>query len=162
MRSIGTIGLVILVFGLLASAHGRSEAAQPTSRPDLSDPDVIKWWAHCDLADGQRFITDGGLFIEARYLPNVPVPEKVVPPQGAERLLASKTDHEFALADLDQKDAAGHYVAPGGIHLGHKYIDALRGSPLKANLRMRGKGPNDPVLIVDGEKIVGVMMPIRS
>src|SRR4051812_36347740 len=160
MRSIQAIGLAMITCGLLASAYQSFGADPPATRPDMSDPDVVKWWAHCDTADGRRFLTDGGLFLESRYLPNVPVPEKTLPPQAPERLLQSTTDHEFALADLDRKGR--QYEAPGSIRLNHKYIDLLRESPVKANWRFRAKGPNDPVLIVDGDKVVGVMMPMKS
>jgi hypothetical protein len=122
---------------------------------------VVQWRAHCDLDDGRRLITDGSLLLEARYLPNVPVPEKSVPPQGAVRLLQSQTDHEFGLSDLSRTAADGHYLAPGPIQLNRKYVELLRGSSLRATLRFRGKGANDPVLILDGEKVVGVVMPMK-
>src|SRR4029453_16454055 len=174
MRSIDAVGLVIVACGLLASACDRPEsgkpaspaspgsppASQPTSQlADKSDPDVVQWRSHCDLDDGRRFLTDGSLLLESRYLPTVPVPDKSVPAPAAQRLLQSETDHEFALDDLHPKTAGGHYVAPGGMQLNRKYIDVLRGSPLKATLRFRARGPKDPVLIPDDQKVVGVMMP---
>jgi hypothetical protein len=164
MRSITAVALAIMACGLLASACHRSEAGEPASQPaaDEPDPDVVQWRAHCDLDDGRRLLTDGSLLLESRYVPNVPVPEKTVPAEGAQRLLQSETDHEFGLADLDRKAAGGHYVAPRGIHLNRKYVDLLRGSPLKATVRFRAKGANDPVLILDGKDVVGVMMPMKA
>ena len=164
MRSIRAIALVTIACGLIVSVHDRSAAGEPASQPadKPADPDVVQWRAHCDLEDGRRFLTDGALLLESRYLPNVPVPEKSVPPLRAVQLLKSETDHEFGLSDLDRTATGGHYVAPGPIHLSHKYIDLLRESPLKATVRFRAKGPNDPVLILDGEKVVGVVMPLRQ
>jgi hypothetical protein len=153
---------VIVVCGVLTAADNRSLAAEPASQPDKPDPDVVQWRAHCDLEDGRRFLTDGSLLLESRYVSAGPVPEKTVPPQGAQRLLQSSTDHEFGLADLERKGAGGHYVAPGSIQLNRKYIEYLRGSSLKATLRFAAKGPNDPVLILDDRKVVGVMMPMKS
>ena len=155
MRSISTVGFVILCCGLFA-------AGDPATQPDKTDPDVVQWRAHCNLDDGRRFITDGSLLLESRYAPDVPLPEQSLPAPGAQRLLQSETDHQFRLADLDRKAADGHYLAPGGIQLNRKYIDFLRGSPLKGTLRFAAKGPNDPVLILDGQKVVGVMMPMKS
>lgn len=156
------LGLLIVVLVLAISVHQRSSAREPTSQPDQpADPNVVQWRAHCDLDDGRRFITDGSLLLESRYLPNVPVPEKSVPPQAAVRLLQSETDHEFGLNDLDRNDG-GHYLAPGPIQLNRKYIELLRSSPLKASLRFRAKGSNDPVLILDDQKVVGVVMPMKK
>src|SRR5690349_9034294 len=142
--------LGILVCGLLASAYHTADAGEPTSQP-AENPDVVQWRMHSDLDDGRRFISDGGLLLESQYLPKVPIPEKSVAPQGVQRLLQSETDHEFGLNDLDQKSADGHYLAPGGIQLSRKYIECLRGSPLKPSLRFRAKGPNEPVLILDAQ-----------
>jgi hypothetical protein len=160
MRTIGVLGLVIVLCIFFTSFYALGE---PASQPDKpSDPDVVQWRAHCDLDDGRRFLTDGSLLLESRYLSNVPVPEKTVSPKGAVRLLQSETDHEFGLSDLSRTAAGGHYLAPGPIQLNRKYIELLRGSPLKASLRFRAKGSNDPVLILDDQKVVGVMMPMRS
>jgi hypothetical protein len=162
MRSIQTIGLVIIFCGLLTSAFDKALAGEPASQPDKPDPDVVQWRAHCDLDDGRRFFTDGSLLLESRYVSGAAVPEKSVPPQAAQRLLQTSTDHEFGLKDLNRKAAGGHYIAPGSIQLNRKYIDYLRGSPLKATLRFRAKGADDPVLILDDQKVVGVMMPMKS
>jgi hypothetical protein len=155
------LGLLIVVGIFLASVHQWSHARQAASQPDKpADPNVVQWRAHCDLDDGRRFITDGSLLVESRFLPGVSVPEKSVPPQGVVRLLQSLTNHEFGLSDLDRTDG-GHYLAPGSIQLNRKYIDLLRASPLKGTLRFRAKGSNDPVLILDDQKVVGVMMPMK-
>jgi hypothetical protein len=100
--------------------------------------------------------------LDSQYLSSVPVPQKSVPPLAAQRLFQSPTDHEFELGDLSRKDADGHYIAPGSIQLNRKYIELLRGSPLKSSVRFAAKGPNDPVLILDGKKVVGVVMPMKS
>lgn len=161
MKSINTIA--IMVFGFLASVYGRSAAADPPSQPaDKPDPNVVQWRLHSVFDDGRKFISDGSIVLESRYLPNVPVPEKSVPPQGVQRLMQSPTEREFGLADLEQKAGGGHYVAPGGMELNRKYVECLRGSTLKGTLRFRAKGANDPVLILDEKKVVGVMMPIKT
>jgi hypothetical protein len=175
MRSSRSIALVIMACGFLATPYSISAAAaaaaaaaadpasQPATKPvDKTDPDIIQWRFHCDLEDGRRFISDGSLLLESRYLPNVAIPEKSVPAQGAQRLLESETDKEFGLDDLTQKAANGHYAAPSGIQLNRKYIKRLRESRMKGTVRFRGKGLNDPVLILDEQKVVGVMMPIKS
>ena len=64
--------------------------------------------------------------------------------------------------DGERKAEGGHYLAPGGVQLNRKYVELLRGSALKGMLRFRAKGANDPVLILDGKKVVGVMMPMKK
>ena len=154
MKSITAVGCLVMLCGLFA-------AGEPSTQPAKTDPDVVQWRARCDFDDGRRFITDGSLLLESRYAPGVPLPEQSVPAQGALRLLQSITDREFGLADLDRRND-GHYLAPGPVQLNRKYIDLLRGSSLKATLRFGAKGPNDPVLILDGKKVVGVIMPMKS
>ena len=104
---------------------------------------------------------DGAMLLEARWVPDVPIPERAIPPAAAERLMASETERSFGLADLERTES-GHYAAPGDVHLNRKYVELLRGSRLKPTLRFRAKGPADPVLILDGETVVGVMMPVKS
>ena len=101
--SINAIALALMCFSCLAfigpiAAHAREPSSQPSDNLD-----VVQWRAHCDLEDGRRLLTDGGLLLDSTYLPSVPVPEKSVAPQGAQRLLASNTDHEFGLSDLERK-----------------------------------------------------------
>jgi hypothetical protein len=157
MTSSIAAALAVVVCGIAAAGR-----AAPAAAAGGADADAVRWSAHCDLGDGRRFLTDGALLVEAKYLPDVAVPEKSVGARGVERMLASETDHEFGPGDLKRKSDGGHYVAPGDIVLGHKYVELLRGSGLKGRLRFRGKARNDPVLILDGKKVVGVVMPIKS
>jgi hypothetical protein len=163
MKSINAVAVAMAVCGILASACGRCAAADPPSQPsDKPDPNVVQWRLHSVFDDGRKFITDGSIVLESRYLPGVPVPEKAIPQKSIERLLQSAGDREFGLSDLEQKAGGGHYVAPGGMELNRKYVECLRGSTLKGTLRFRAKGANDPVLILDEKKVVGVMMPIKT
>ena len=169
MKRVSAMAAIVIVSsGLGASTHEDAASARGPASPlpvaaNQQDADSVKWTAHCDLDDGRRLITDGSLIVEARYLPNVAVPEKSVPPQAAQRLMRSDTDREFGPDELERKGAAGgHYLAPGGIQLNRKYVELLRGSGLKGTLRFRGKGPSDPVLILDGKKVVGVVMPMKK
>jgi hypothetical protein len=156
------MALAIVVCGVMSAASLRSPAAAPASPPAVKpDPNLVQWRFHCDLEDGRRFIADGSFFVEARYLPGVPVPEQSLPPRSLQRLLQSPSDREFGLSDLEQKGVDGHYVTRGGLQLNRKYIDLLRSSPLKPAFRFRARGIIDPVVIVDGEKVVGVIMPMR-
>jgi hypothetical protein len=187
MKSINAPVLMIVLCGFLASACDRSEeskpapaagaaaaaadatpqavsrpASQPSQEANMSDSDVVQWRLRCDLDDGRRLISDGSMLVETQYFPNVPVPEKSVPAAAAQRLLQSETDHEFGLNDLKQKTGGGPYVSPRGVQLNRKYIKCLRESALNATLRFRAKGANDPVLLLDREKVVGVVMPIKT
>jgi hypothetical protein len=168
MRSTPAIGLAFIACAVLISASAAAEQRPPTSQPNqptrkpaLGSRDV-QCWAHCDLDDGRRFITDGGLLIEARYFPKVAVPERAVPGKNAERLLQSKTEREFGLDDLSKSGPDGHYRAPDSVMLNRKYIELLRDSSLAKTLRFRAKGNDDPVLLLDEKKVVGVVMPVKQ
>ncbi len=124
-------------------------------------PEPIQWKFQSDLTGGRKIITDGSIILESQYLPGVPLPGKNLPAPNVQRLLDSPTDREFGSSDLEQKGPDGHFVAPGPLQLNRKYIDLLRGTSLKSSLRFRAKGPLDPVLILDGQKVVGAMMPMK-
>src|SRR4051812_14436298 len=164
MRSSKTVVVAVVVSGFLAAACGWCAAgAEPPSRPaDKADLDAVQWRFHSVLEDGRRVISDGGFLLGARYVPDVPVPEKGVAPQGVQRLLQSATERGFGMSDLERKAGGGNFVAPGGVELNRRYVECLRGSRLQETVRFRAKGANDPVLILDGTKVVGVMMPIKS
>jgi hypothetical protein len=161
MALMRVVGVALIVSVLLIPSYARSDAGDTAAHPNNSNPDVVQWRFYCDL-EGRRVLSDGSLLLESLYATTGPLPEKSVPPQAAQRLLQSPTDHEFSLADLDRNEVNGHYMAPGPIQLNRKYIDYLRGSSLKASLRFMAKGPNDPVLILNGQKVVGVMMPMKT
>jgi hypothetical protein len=159
MKPIRAIALVILICSIVASAVSVSPAQAPASQP--ADPNVVAWRFHSDFADGRMFITDGSLVIESRYLPAIAPPAQSIPEASIQRLLQSATEKEFAMADLNERPADGHYLAPGGIQLNKKYINLLKESPLKPSFRFRAKGPLDPILILDGEKVVGVVRGMK-
>jgi hypothetical protein len=90
----------------------------------------------------------------------VPIPDKKIPTQSAERLLRSETNREVGLGDLAPAESGERYVAEGLVHLSSRYIDLLRNAPGNASVRLRFRGPTDPVVITDGKESVGVVMPV--
>jgi hypothetical protein len=154
--------IVLLCVTLLLAARAGAAPGDPDKRPDTSAPDAIDWRFHSDLPDGRRLLTDGGLLLDAKLIPDAPVPEKSLPPKNAQKLLDSKTDHEFALKEVEPTAEGGHYLAPGEIQLNRKYIELLRRTKQKDRIRLAAKGAEDPVLIKDGDKVVGVMMPMKK
>lgn len=154
MRPASAIALMFMIPMLFVPSHSFCEGGE-------SSAEIVQWKFHSDTGDGRRFLTDGSLLLDSRYVPDQPIPEKSVPSQTVQRLLESNTDHEFGFADLSRREA-GDYMAPGSIQLNRKYIDYLQKTRLKASLRFRARGPNDPVLVLDGDKVVGVVMPMKS
>src|SRR5438105_3679068 len=115
--------LVVSTACLLAAACG---ASQP-------EPELSVWTARYDLPDGRCFVTDGRLLLEASYLPELKIPERSLPAERAERLLARDTDKEFTFGDLKCCDAPpGQCAVPhshyrvGDIVLHWVYVDLLR------------------------------------
>lgn len=145
MKSITAVSIAIIALFITSLAWG-------------AGGDEIIWNAQSKLADGRQLLTDGSLILDSRYISDAPLPKKAIPSQNVQRLLQSDTDHEFDLDDLE-KGAGGHYVAPRSVKLNNKYIDFLRRA--KASIRFRAKGPMDPILILDGEDVVGVVMPVK-
>ena len=85
---------------------------------------------------------------------------KEIPAVSVERVLAWKTTNAFSLADLQPSGPAGNYRAPGDILLAGKYIEILRRIVVRDALCLRGGGPVDPVLLYDGDRAIGALMPM--
>jgi len=122
--------------------------------------DNVVWNAVSKFDDGRQFLTDGSFLLDSRYAPAEDIPKKNIPPQSVQRLLDSKTDHDFGFADLG-KTPTDHYLAPGPIQLNRIYVDYLRKTSLSGTLRFKAGGQYNPVLILDGDKVVGVVMPMK-
>lgn len=151
--------MAVLCFAASACSSRERESVRDEAAPE---PEVVEWRAYCDLDDGRRFLTDGRLMLEASYVPSAVLPERKLPPERAERLLAWKTDREFLVTDLKREAPDGHYRGLDSIQLSRVYVEFLRALPLRKTLRFRAKGPDDPVLLLDGAKVVGAVMPLQE
>ena len=150
----------LAISSLAIATFSWSDDAKPSNPVITSDGSAVEWRFHADLEDGRNFITDGAMLIESKYLPNAAIPEKSIPAQTIQRLLDSPSERQFGLENLEQK--GGHYVIPGLVQINRKYVEALQSSPMKSALRFCAKGPNDPIVILDGQKAVGVVMPMKA
>ena len=118
------------------------------------------WQTMVQLDDGRKFVTDGGMAIDAALvkptLPNnAPVSGKII-----ERYLSADLPNEFSLSQLSPRDGRT-YAAPSGIVLNATYIDFVRRTLPPRQVRLRMKGDLDPVVITVDGKAVGVMMPVK-
>ena len=100
--------------------------------------------------------------LESSYIAASNVPTRTLSAQTVESLLARKTTYEFGFNDLKSTGAAGNYQAPQNILLNKRYISYFKSLPASPRLRFRAEGPLDPVLIADGTKIIGIVMPMES
>jgi hypothetical protein len=160
-RLIITAGLALINFASVSIPSARAEGNETSTRTGKLDTASVEWRFNSDFPDGRRFISDGGLVIDSRYVAGITIPEKSLPPDNVKRLLDSKTDREFKLSDVNPMTGGEHYLAPGPIQLNRKYVDILRASPKSGSLSFRSKGSTDPVLIMDGNEAVGVVMPMK-
>jgi len=65
------------------------------------------------------------------------------------------------LADL-RRETAGHYRAPKAILLNRRYIDYLRRLRVRVVLRFRASNPEAPVVLFDGNRAIGALMPLEE
>ena len=145
---------VFMIGQLLVPPHAVSAESETAA-------EAMQWRAYSEFSDGRRFISDGALLFDSRYLPSVPLPKVSIHPPNIQRFLDSVNDHGFDLSDLDREPPDGHYIGPGPIKLNGKYIELLKTSPLEPSWRFMAKASTDPVLILDGDKVVGVVMPMK-
>lgn len=122
----------------------------------------ISWLAIVHLPDGRRFVTDACLLLDMEYVIAGPIPIETAPAQKVEHLLGWNTTHEFDLAELRTTGPSGHYWAPRRILLNRKYVEYLRRISVREHLYFRASVPYDPVLIFDGNNIIGALMPMLA
>jgi hypothetical protein len=149
-------------FVLLAAMTGGSVLGQtrtplqPTAPGTTGDP---VWQAKLQLTDGRVFVTDGGLAIDAALAKPSPLPERTVPSKILEDAFAADHKDEYRLSDLAAGANGRSYVAPNGIPLSSTYVNFLR-RVAPRSVRLRMIAPMRPVIVMDGDKPIGVLMPV--
>ena len=141
------------------------EAAQ-SSRPPISSPSVVApptWWRIMKMPDGRTFVTDGGLFIDAKVAKPASLPSDAIAAASAkviEEHFNAPHDHELGLQSLRPGDAKNTFTTPDGVVLNGNYITFIRSvaPPARTRLRTRGK-MQAVVVLIDGQP-VAVMMPV--
>ena len=140
--------------------------AGQTSKPPISSPSVVApptWWRALAMPDGRTFVTDGGLSIDAALVKPASMPEKL-PPASATviaRLLATPSEKETALVDLQPGKSPNTFTTKDGVILNGNYITLLRSVLAPGRTRLRTRGKTDPVVVVADGQAVGVMMPVQ-
>jgi hypothetical protein len=127
--------------------------------PTADAPAEVRWLLSSQFPDGRRFVTDRRLLLEAKYVQG-PFPADTLAPEKVEHFLAWRTTHGFELADLRVTGPEGHYRTPRGIVLNPKYIDFLKRLKTIRHLHFRGSGERDPVIIFNGERVIGALVPM--
>ncbi|HMX19497.1 MAG TPA: hypothetical protein PLD33_08895 [Anaerolineales bacterium] len=130
-----------------------------TDRP-VSTP--IQWAAHCVLPDGTRFVSDGQILLAASYTGTAePLPGKALPVETFQRLLNWNVKSNFGIEHLLEDPARGNYYAPFDVLLNGKYIKYLTSLRYKQKLSFHVNAPLEPIVLVDGGKKIGVLMPMK-
>ena len=136
---------------LLLTAHAVSAQPQkpmtPTAPGTEGDP---AWQAVIKMSDGRTFVTDGGLAIDTAVAKLARLPEREVPGKD-----------EYGFGDLDAAASGKTFTAPNGIALNATYFNYLRKTvPRNARFRMTEK--RQPVIVVAGNIVVCVLMPVAQ
>lgn len=140
-------------------------AAQGAPKPPISQPSVVApptWWRTIPLPDGRRFVTDGGLSIDADIAKPDRLPQ-VVPTNSAslERLLATPHETESALDQLRPGARPNTFVTPSGVIVNGNYVTLLRSTSVAGRVRLRTGSRTSPVVIAVDGQVIGVMMPVQ-
>lgn len=149
--------LVCTVVGMLAHSH--AGAAMPP-RPADGDP---KWQRIVSLSDGRKLVSDGAMALDSTLVKPAELPANVQPFVSpiVEKQLHAEAPDEFRLSQLKSGPRPQSYTAPSGVILAARYIDYLRRTVPEGKLRLRMKGPIDPVVLVLDGKPVGLLMPLH-
>lgn len=131
---------------------------KPTAPGTAGDP---SWQAVVLMTDGRRFITDGGLAVDAAVAKPAALPEREVPGKVLESYIAKPRKDECGFSDLTLTTPGRTYTTPGGLPLNATYINYLR-RVVPQRARFRIGGDLEPVVLVVDEKVVAVLMPVKK
>jgi len=165
MRTTYCLALAALTLSLSLTADSLP-AEQRQSRPPISVPSEVApptWWRTIPMPDGRKFVTDGGLSIDAAIVKPASLPEQMPPESSAAivRHLAAPHDRESPLSDLSTGVRPNTFTTPSGVVINGNYITLLRSTSVARQIRLRTKGKTDPIVIVVAGQPVGVMMPVQ-
>jgi hypothetical protein len=160
MRRITTAAIVVAA---VMTAHVLAAQTQQPLKPTVpgtsGDP---AWQGTVRLSDGRTFITDGGLAIDATLAKPTKLPERELTAKVLEGYLNAAHKDEYTFSDLTAAATGKTYTTPSGIALNATYINYLRRTLPARSVRFRTTAPRQPVVIVDGGKTVGVLMPVAQ
>jgi hypothetical protein len=135
------------------------------SSPPAATTAPLSWKRVLHLHDGRVFVSDGAIALDAALAkPDFPSWQKL-PEANAKVVEGSLTvelPDQIALSELKHDAASRKYVGPGGLLLNAIYVDYLRRTTPRAQLRFRMKSDLEPVVILLDSKPVGLLMPMKS
>jgi hypothetical protein len=102
-------------------------------------------------------VTDNRIILNARYA----LPTKRLAAEKVKQFLELPMTHSFRLDDLSVLPT-GNYRTPQGIVLNRKYIAFLRELGDEMQLHFRSGEKIHPVIIYDGDTIIGALMPMAE
>lgn len=121
----------------------------------------IEWQVMSRLPDGRVFVSDRSLLLDKDYAQPKKLPNETVPAETVEKLLTWPTRNTFTFEHLS-RDSNGNYRGLHNIIINGKYVDFLTSIEGYERLHFYANEALDPVLIVDGGNIVGVVMPMKE
>lgn len=150
---------------LVAASSVEVLARQGTPKPPISQPSIVApptWWRTIPLPDGRRFVTDGGLSVDAGIVKPDRLPP-LVPANSAllERLLATPHETESTLDQLRPGARPNTFVTPSGVIVNGNYVTLLRSTSVAGRVRLRTASRTSPVVIAVDGRTIGVMMPVQ-
>ncbi len=152
-----TVAVVVVIAQVLFAQT--QKPMKPTVPGTSGDP---AWQGTLRLTDGRTFITDGGLAIDAALAKPAKLPDRELAAKVLEDYLNAAHKDECTFGDLTAAVTGKTYATPSGIALNATYINYLRRTLPARSVRFRMTAPRQPVVIVEGGKAVGVLMPVAQ
>jgi hypothetical protein len=147
---------------LALNVVGHGVRGQDSSQSaDANKP--LAWRRVVHLHDGRTFVSDGALALDLELVKPAERPKQDLGEASAnivEGYLNAQLPNEYALSQLTRRGET--YAAPNGVTLNPSYIEYLRRTLPESRVRLRMKGPTEPVVVLLDAKAVGLLMPMRS
>lgn len=138
-------------------AKARARALAPPALGDVWSG--IVWKAFAESPRGEIYVHDGALVMSTGAIPVRARPAAAMDWAPVEAVLGRGWAREHGLEKLAWDAAEQAWIAPGGVKLGARYVEALRA--LGPELVLRSEGVHDPVVLVRGGAVIGALMPLR-
>ena len=161
MGRIATTAAAVAVLAAQMAFAQSQKPMKPTAPGTSGDP---AWQGTLRLRDGRRFITDGGLAIDAALAKVPKLPERELVSKLLEDYLGAEYRYkdECRFSDLTAVATGRTYTTPSGIALNATYINYLRRTLSTRSVRLRMTAPAQPIVVVLDAKAVAVLMPVKQ
>jgi hypothetical protein len=120
----------------------------------------VEWEVSFQIGD-RLYVSDTKLLLDQDYVRVDPLPAKgETPPEKIQELLCRTPLYRFGMEKIKLAFPGGNFNGPDGLCIERRHIKLLRRTAFKNRLQFGFCGHDEPVLLYDGDLVVGIVYPL--